>query len=190
MLFSLIIHCYPATHHFIQQSGNFSVHDASTWYCAVYVRIAAVCSAPQLSVTAVSEIDTAPDEVVHSITPSVVEQVWSLVQSAPTRPWWTALLPKGQSEEAILRQRYVRTYVPTHTNTYMHTVHTIGLIAYGTHKLFLTCCMHSVLLCCILIVYRAQCRHTRYACKVQYISIYVCMYLYVGGCTGRVCDCL
>ena len=111
MLSSFIIHRYPAPQFTILYiiSDNFSVH-ACTWYCSVHVSVCTVCSAPQLSATAVSEIDTASDEVVHSITPSVVKQVWSMVQSAPTRPWWTALLPKGQSEEAILRERYIRTY--------------------------------------------------------------------------------
>lgn len=85
-----------------------------------YVSVCTVCSAPQLSATAVSEIDTASDEVVHSITPSVVKQVWSMVQSAPTRPWWTALLPKGQSEEAILRERYVHTHLHTLIHICLH----------------------------------------------------------------------
>ena len=101
----------PPIHHFIHQKRQFQ---CTRMYLVLFsthnVSVCAVCSAPQLSVTAVSEIDTASDEVVHSITPSVVKQVWSMVQSAPTRPWWTALLPKGQSEEAILRQRYIRTY--------------------------------------------------------------------------------
>lgn len=67
-----------------------------------------MCCAPELRAAAVLEIDTAPEEVVQSVTPSVVKQVWSRVHSAPAKPWWAASLPKGQSEDTILRQRYAR----------------------------------------------------------------------------------
>ena len=69
--------------------------------CCILLYSLTVCA------VAVSEIDTAPGEVVRSLTPGVVRRVWSIVQSAPARPWWAASLPKGQNEGAVLGQRYV-----------------------------------------------------------------------------------